>query len=217
MAKKSKAVAHEAWRPDFRNAERLPDIKVVRTDFLLNLVTAFIAVAIIGFVVYREYEASALASRVQTQLDEEKRLTPDDRAAQRATATFMTDLERLQEAASFSDTPVKADQYILRLAELLPVQGVFSNVDYTYTKITETEGRNTKTTPIQRFVIRGYMQPGESKSPTQLINEYLASIRDLAYKPGELRLAELASAERDLDVDRFAFTIRIDLQPATEK
>ena len=50
LKKKSDAAAVSlvpAWHPNFRNFEKLPDIKVVRTAFFVNGAALFLAVALL--------------------------------------------------------------------------------------------------------------------------------------------------------------------------
>ncbi len=44
-----------AWHPDFRNIERLPDTKVVRTSFFLNSLAIFVVGALAIYAGYKEY------------------------------------------------------------------------------------------------------------------------------------------------------------------
>src|SRR4051812_15922887 len=63
------------WHPDFRNRTQLPDIKVVRTSFFVNGISAFVAIALLVSLAAREYELYSLNAQVkfwQTQIDRDR-------------------------------------------------------------------------------------------------------------------------------------------------
>lgn len=53
-----------AWHPNFRNYERLPDIKVVRTAFFINTVAISLVVAFVAFVGFKEYQLFSLEKQI---------------------------------------------------------------------------------------------------------------------------------------------------------
>jgi len=64
-----------SWHPNFRNYERLPDIKVVRTAFFVNGLAVFVAIGLLVFLGKREYELHSLNAQVtdwQQQIDRDK-------------------------------------------------------------------------------------------------------------------------------------------------
>ena len=49
------AVQALAWHPNFRNFEKLPDTKTIRTSFFINGAAIFITVGLLLYTVYGEY------------------------------------------------------------------------------------------------------------------------------------------------------------------
>jgi hypothetical protein len=67
LPKRSKARAAAAalapsWHPNFRNFERLPDTKTVRTSFFINGAAITITLGLLLYTVYGEYELRNLAN-----------------------------------------------------------------------------------------------------------------------------------------------------------
>jgi len=58
-----------SWHPNFRNFEKLPDIKVVRTAFFVNGAAVFIALAVLLYFGKQEWELRSL----NAQKDEAER------------------------------------------------------------------------------------------------------------------------------------------------
>ena len=52
------------WRADFRRKGELPDLKVVRTHFLLNYGVAGIALGVAGYAGWCEYQYAELRSEI---------------------------------------------------------------------------------------------------------------------------------------------------------
>lgn len=213
MAKKSKSAAHAAWRPDFRATDKLPDIKVVRTDFLLNLIAAFVAVALLGFLTYREYEAATMAARVETLEREIQELGRADKQYLAGSAAFTRDTKRLEEAVEFLHVPLPPVPWLLQVAQLQPPEGVLSSFEYRLVQVQEGSGTATKSRTIYRISLKGFMNPSKDKSPTQLIDEFQNEIRAMDYSGGILRTAKLETAERDPSLDRFVYTILVEVEP----
>lgn len=108
------------WHPNFRNFERLPDTKVVRTTFFVNVaagVAAAAMLAVVGWRFYqvRNYDQQAAAaqmeiSRSKKQSDEGLRLTK-----------FFTDEDKkLAEMSAFVQVPILPSNLLLILGGSLP-------------------------------------------------------------------------------------------------
>lgn len=52
------------WRPNFVNAAELPDIKVVRTNFIVNSIAVALALGMVFLIGKREYSARVLEAEV---------------------------------------------------------------------------------------------------------------------------------------------------------
>jgi len=77
LKKKAEAAASQvpAWHPNFRNYQRLPDIKVVRTAFFINGFAALIAIALIVWTGLREfdlYKKHEAINAMQALIDRDK-------------------------------------------------------------------------------------------------------------------------------------------------
>lgn len=54
-----------AWRADFRKVEDLPDVKVIRTDFLLNYGLVALALGVAAFAVSRELDYASMRKEIE--------------------------------------------------------------------------------------------------------------------------------------------------------
>jgi hypothetical protein len=114
------APAQPAWHPNFRNYEKLPDVKVVRTAFFINGVSVFLAVALIVYTVFREWQIRVIGSQVadiQVQVARNKEVSDQAIALYKK---FQADETRAGEVETFQRSKPVVSALLLRLAQTLP-------------------------------------------------------------------------------------------------
>jgi hypothetical protein len=132
-----------AWHPNFRNYEKLPDIKVVRTAFFVNAAAISVAVALLIYFGFQEWQLRALNLQVaewQRQIDRDKK------ASTEATALFkkfQAEEAKINEVDAFVKSKPLVSEIVVRLAETLPPNIALDNLDLRETGLT------------MRFSVRG--------------------------------------------------------------
>lgn len=109
-----------AWHPNFRNFERLPDTKVVRTAFFINGVAVLIAIVALGAFLYQEYQLHELKRQVSEWQDQ---IARDQKASNHAITLFKkfeTEAVRLNQIDVFLKSKPAVSPLLLHLAETLP-------------------------------------------------------------------------------------------------
>ena len=123
-------VVAPAWHPNFRNFERLPDTKVVRTTFFINVAAALLAIVLAGIVGWREFEAHTLrqqAEAAQARIDRDQKQSAE---ALRLTKTFTDEEKKFTEAAAFVRAALPPTEFVTLLAETLPREIQLEYLDY---------------------------------------------------------------------------------------
>ena len=138
LRKKSDATAPSAaaWHTNFRNFERLPDTKAVRTSFFVNGGAIFAALAMLLFVAYREYDRKQLADQVAQW---EETIAASKSASAAAVARyqkFVEEEKKISEVANFVDAKLVFSDFMLRLAEGLPTEIALNYIEYRGTGVT---------------------------------------------------------------------------------
>lgn len=108
------------WHPDFRNADRLPDTKVVRTTFFVNTASIAVALALLLWAGYREYHIRSLEDQIadaQRQIDSNAK---QNKEALRLSQIFSVEEKKLVEAENFLLTPIAPSEFINLLGQTLP-------------------------------------------------------------------------------------------------
>jgi hypothetical protein len=122
LTKKSDAqpVAVPLWHPNFRNFDRLPDTKVVRTAFFINTAAVALALGMLMWVGYREYtnyNIQEQTAEAQRQIDANKK---QDAEALKLSKAFLDEEKKVNEVIAFIRVPITAAEFIGLLAESLP-------------------------------------------------------------------------------------------------
>jgi hypothetical protein len=116
----SAALQMPAWHPTFRNYERLPDIKVVRTVFFVNGVAITVALAVLTVFIFKEYRYLSLCRQVayaQTQIDR------DQRGSDQAIALFKKfqgEEKKILEIDAFLKARPLLSNLLLQIGQTLP-------------------------------------------------------------------------------------------------
>ncbi len=123
LKKKSDAAAAStvpAWHPNFRNYEKLPDIKVVRTAFFVNAAAISIALALAIYFGFQEWKLHVVRGQIATQ---ENLITRDKGASTQAVALFKKfqaeEAKILEVDAFVKSRPVVSD-LLLHVGRTLP-------------------------------------------------------------------------------------------------
>lgn len=146
LTKKSDVpVAAPLWHTNFRNFERLPDTKVVRTTFFVNTAAGAVALALLLWLGYREYTILNLGEQIadaQAKIDANAKQNAE---ALRLTKIFTDEDKKLVEAEAFMRLPIPVSEYIELVGQTLPKE---ISIDFADVRI-PTDPKN------QIYVLRG--------------------------------------------------------------
>lgn len=157
-------VVAPAWHPNFRNFERLPDTKVVRTNFFINVAAVVLALGAAGFIGWREYQAAYHRNQeasAQANINQRKK-TNDE--GLRLTKQFNDEDKKFAEAATFVAAPILPTELLTLLGSSLPAEIQLEFVDY----------RPTEADP--RCTIRG-LAAGSKDAASGAASAYVEKLR----------------------------------------
>jgi Tfp pilus assembly protein PilN len=128
--KKSHATAAAYWHPDFRDVAALPDLKVVRTSFFVNVVCITLATIALLFTAYREYEAFSRRSEINAAEESMTAKQARNNELLGLSREFSEMNLRFQEAEKFMQAPFVASELLIALSASLPNHMDFTRVAY---------------------------------------------------------------------------------------
>jgi hypothetical protein len=118
-----------AWHPNFRNYEKLPDVKVVRTTFFVNGAAIFVATALLIFFGFQEWKLRALKVQIaawQQEIDTNKKSSDQAKAL---FTKFKAEEVRINEVDAFLKSKPILSDLILHLSETLPANIAIDQLD----------------------------------------------------------------------------------------
>ena len=126
----SKRNTKTAWHPDFRIVEELPDIKVVRTKFLINIVSIVIFGILLIIVGYREIVKIGLKQNIKAYQAEIEDRQPTDRKLTAMSIEFTKLGEELKDIEQFKEHPLNLIETMIELSEMRGKGVIYDRVSY---------------------------------------------------------------------------------------
>ena len=109
-----------AWHPDFRNHQRLPDTKVIRTSILVNGVAVLVAAVLFTALAYRFYQWREVTGQIATwQLQIDANKGPSDQGIA-LYKKFQAEAANVVGISTFVKSRPVVSELLLQLGKTLP-------------------------------------------------------------------------------------------------
>ena len=118
-----------AWHPNFRNFERLPDTKVVRTTFFINGTAIAVALVLLVYTGNRELNLDTVNSQIE---EVEAQIVRDKPASDKAVSLFTkfkVEEAQLNEVDAFIKSRPIVSDLLLRIGQTLPANVALDYLD----------------------------------------------------------------------------------------
>jgi len=207
LTKKSDATPDvaPAWHPNFRNFERLPDIKVVRTTFFINTATVAAALALVLWVSYREYQIQNLRGQINEAQAEIDRDEKQNAEALKLSKVFADEEKKLAEAGAFVRTAITPTQFVMQLSRTLPKAVQIDSADLRMSDANASQ-----------CVLRGLVA-GSKEQASGLASNYVESLRTNPQFGSLFDSVSLTSLNADSRSNAMAFEIVLKFKPEGKK
>jgi len=213
---KAKVAAENPWHTDFRNTELLPDIKVIRTHFFVNLITVFIPLIILVFWVLDEVQMAAIKdsiSGLETQVSGKK---DADEAYLALSKEFDKETAKIRAMEEFYTNLFPASDLMLALSEVMEDNMSLSR--FSLAKSITKDRR--KTVESWGGQMSGYVAM-ESEEATAVVNRFAENIRTMElfapYISEPYEQVQIEVLSRDKTTNSLNFTIRFSLNTPERK
>lgn len=210
MADKKKDSGFAAnWRPDFRDNDALPDVKAVRTNFMVNLVAVALACLVAVWFGIKEFQAMSL----QTEIDNLKASIQDASGKNRAALKLSKEFTQL--SPKVDDLVAFYDGYQFPLNILLPISEsrpeTIALESFTLSKAGVNKGSQKKPNMVYtpRVTLTAILK-GESVEALQELDKYKVTLQELPIFEGKLESINVSQPRRV--GNHFEFTIVINLK-----
>ncbi len=116
------------WRPNFVNQSELPDIKVIRTDFIINFIAVTLALCVAFFLLQREYRSYSLGKTISDMEQQIRVADADDVENLKLSESFRSSALYVIEVEKFFDSPILAYDFLYKLSLIKPEDLIFNSV-----------------------------------------------------------------------------------------
>ncbi len=196
------------WRPNFRIQSTLPDIKVVRTDFIINSVALALVCMAFFFLLEREYRAFSMRGTIEHMEQRIRLAETADKHSLQLSQRFRKATQHVIELQRFYNSPLPAHDFLAELALLKPKDLIFSNV-----KLSEAIYKEKKNPARMGYKI----QISGDVPELTLLNEFKGVLQQssLLNPQGFVSVVDERMQSRDVETRIIPFEISIAL--TTEK
>ena len=202
--KSNNKLVQPAWRPNFRDVQALPDIKVIRTDFLLNFIFLTLLVGAGALYAMKELqirERQELQAELNAAIEQ---LQSGDREFIRLDKEFQGKIKSLEELAKFADDPLAEGRLFVDLAKVQPAEVVLSSLSIA----PRLEGK----TFVYTVSLNGTVTESARPAAT-IINEYREQLATIPQVEGRLvDQPQLSSFSRDDKLGVFSFGVTMNIK-----
>lgn len=126
----SKRHTKMSWHPDFRIVELLPDIKVVRTKFIVNVISIVIVGMLVVLTGYREIVKFSVKGKIRTYQEEIQESQPSNRKLTMMSGEFTKLGDELKDIKAFKERPFDLIGMIMELSEKRGPGVIYDRISY---------------------------------------------------------------------------------------
>lgn len=192
-------VAAPRWHTNFRDFERLPDTKVVRTAFFINTAAVAVAAGMLLWTGFREYTNFNIREQIKRAEADIQANRKQNAEATKLSATFAEQAKKLDEVSAFTRSAITPFEYVRILSENLPKEIL---IDYVETRvITET----ASTVPTV-YTLRG-KAAGSPDQASGAASQYVDLLRAQPRLTEVFEAINLSKINRDASGSFLAFEI----------
>ena len=198
-------VAAPLWHPNFRDYDRLPDTKVVRTTFFINTAAIGLSLGLLMWFGYREYHIYSLNEHIaeaQREIDSNSR---QNKEALRLSQIFAEEQKKLDEAEVFLRSPISPLEFLTVLGQTLPKEISIESLD---SRLAEATGAT--------FVLRGLVA-GTPDQASGTASSYVDMLRGNKRLAAVFASITLTNLNRDQGSGLLAFEINFKAKNSTKE
>ncbi len=159
--KKEAVTTQSYWHPNFRIADSLPDLKVVRTDFFINAISLSLAAVAVFFLAIREYKAFNLKGEIAAWEEKIESSRTENLGFLKLSADFKKEKVRIEEVRDFVITDLPVTEFLQDLGPTIPEGLDLDSMAFGH----------------ERIVIRGTIL-GNSETASIALSDYLDVLRE---------------------------------------
>ncbi|MGF1484717.1 MAG: hypothetical protein ACFBZ8_10185 [Opitutales bacterium] len=206
---KDKQAEARYWHSDFRQVGDLPDVKVVRTAFFVNILAVALPLLLGVWTGNNEIEAAALRSEISTLEASVASARPKNQQALKLDKEFSAQLRKVNAFSDFFASSFEPLHIISIFSNSRPDGLIFDQLSVSLRKETTRKNKKSIEKLIPTIKITGELD-GDSTTALAVLQDYEQQILEIEELVDRIENLE-AKPQRSSDVDAFRFIISMDL------
>ncbi len=173
--KKNSPVKNSPWRIDFKRAENLPDIKVIRTSFFLNAISFILPAIIIIFWAQAEITLSGVNEELSRLSEEQNSKVGGDRQLVKLSSSFDAEVGKIQSLEQYKFNLFEGSEFILAVSQCSSGNIILNSI-----KVDKTArvsgGKVKKVVNVWESALTGYVVEAGVEA-TSVVNGFVETIK----------------------------------------
>jgi hypothetical protein len=202
-------VAAPRWHTNFRDFERLPDTKVVRTAFFINTAAVVVAVGMLLWVGFREYANFNIREQIKRAEADIQANSKQNAEATKLSRAFIDQTKKLDEVAAFIRAPISPFEFVRIISENLPKEILIDSIE------TRAINEANAATPTP-YTLRG-KAAGSPDQASGAASQYVDLLRNQPRLAEVFESINLSKINRDASGSFLTFEISLTVKGAAKK
>ena len=202
--KKKKVQANSPWHQDFRNADALPDIKVIRTRFFVNFVALVIPLFVATMWIQKEVALNTLKSDIQELETDKSSMQASNNALVELSREFMKESAKIESLDEYYWNLFPLSDYLVTLSDKVGEEMVVSTMELK--KSNRVSGNDV--VDVWESRIAGYVAQGDQGAITR-VNNFVEEVGQVELLKPHIDEAFLDNLVRDQETDTLNFVVSI--------
>lgn len=202
------------WRPDFRDNDVLPDVKAVRTNFLVNFVALALAILVVGWFGFQEFQGLSMNSQMEDLQAQIQSKAAENRANLKQSGEFKKLSPQAEDLLEFYKGYQDPLEVALALSESRPETIALQSISLGSFGKNIGTNRKPKMIMVPRYTLRVVLK-GNNEESLEQVSKYKTILGDLEIFKDRLNSIDEDRPTRNEDLGLFEFTIVINLKEAS--
>lgn len=195
-----------AWRVDFRNKENLPDIKLIRTSFVINYGSFILMLCCATLFINQQVKLSSYARKIEDVQAESKSLKPSHQDALSRSSEFRKFAKEMADFRKFYRGDLAFHEFFELLSIECPENLAFTEMGY----ILHSGGEDQPDKLEPKIRMLGVVR-GDPRDALSLLDTYQALMSQMSMIANNATLIEFIPGDFDSQKNQTAFEILITL------
>lgn len=188
------------WRADFRLVDRLPDTKVIRTKFIVNICFLVILTSLLIVIGYREVNKIGMRQSIASLQTEVEARSSSNRRVTKLSSDFRQLANKMEDIRSLKTRPIRPSWLLVELARIRTPDVVYDTIGYEHFWDTGLKEEAFKVR------LRG---KGRTTADISELKNRLAILE--VNEDWEIRVSEEGNPAKDTVSGVFSFVIALDI------